>query len=237
MILGEVCTRRCSFCDVAHGRPKPPDADEPRNLANTIADMGLKYVVVTSVDRDDLRDGGAQHFVDCIAAIRAHSPATRIEILTPDFRGKGRMERALEILATNPPDVFNHNIETVPDLYRNVRPGADYQWSLTLLQKFKRSIRACRPSPASCSAWARPWSRCRARCATCARTTSTWSPSASTCSRAPHHHPVLRYWTPDEFKALEAFGMALGFSHVASGPLVRSSYHADRQAAEAGVAA
>ena len=137
MILGEVCTRRCSFCDVAHGRPKPPDPQEPVNLANTVADMGLKYVVVTSVDRDDLRDGGAQHFVDCIAAIRAQSPRTKIEVLTPDFRGKGRMERALEILSHNPPDVFNHNVETVPDLYANVRPGADYQWSLTLLQKFK----------------------------------------------------------------------------------------------------
>ena len=138
MILGEVCTRRCSFCDVAHGRPKPPDPSEPLSLANTVADMGLKYVVVTSVDRDDLRDGGAQHFVDCITAIREHSPSTRIEILTPDFRGKGRMDRALEILAVNPPDVFNHNIETVPELYTNVRPGADYQWSLTLLQRFKQ---------------------------------------------------------------------------------------------------
>ena len=126
MILGEVCTRRCSFCDVAHGRPKPPDAGEPLHLATTIADMGLKYVVITSVDRDDLRDGGAQHFVDCISAVRHHSPRTKIEILTPDFRGKGRMDRALEILANNPPDVFNHNVETVPDLYPNVRPGADY---------------------------------------------------------------------------------------------------------------
>src|SRR6187455_396692 len=138
MILGDLCTRRCPFCDVAHGKPSPPDAEEPLHLAQSIAAMKLKYVVVTSVDRDDLRDGGAQHFVDCIAAIREHSPATRIEILTPDFRGKGRMDRALEILAANPPDVFNHNIETVPDLYPNVRPGADHQWSLTLLQKFKQ---------------------------------------------------------------------------------------------------
>ena len=137
MIMGEVCTRRCSFCDVAHGRPRPLDADEPRRLAQTIADMGLKYVVVTSVDRDDLRDGGAQHFVDCIRETRAAVPGIRIEILTPDFRGKGRMERALDILAASPPDVFNHNIETVPDLYRNVRPGADYQWSLDLLKQFK----------------------------------------------------------------------------------------------------
>src|SRR5690606_357242 len=135
MILGEVCTRRCSFCDVAHGRPKPPDPVEPLRLAQTVKDMGLRYVVVTSVDRDDLRDGGAGHFVDCIAAIREIAPGTRIEILTPDFRGKGRMERALEILAVNPPVVFNHNVETVPELYRNVRPGADYQWSLTLLRK------------------------------------------------------------------------------------------------------
>lgn len=137
MILGEVCTRRCSFCDVAHGRPKPPDPEEPISLARTVAEMGLKYVVVTSVDRDDLRDGGAQHFVDCIAAIRQSAPQTRIEILTPDFRGKGRMDRALDILAACPPDVFNHNVETVPALYPNVRPGADYQWSLTLLKRFK----------------------------------------------------------------------------------------------------
>ncbi|HJU38886.1 MAG TPA: lipoyl synthase, partial [Tahibacter sp.] len=137
MILGEVCTRRCSFCDVAHGRPKPPDANEPRHLADTIRDMALRYVVITSVDRDDLRDGGAQHFADCIAAVRAQSPAIQIEILTPDFRGKGRMERALEILATAPPDVFNHNLETVRELYREVRPGADYDWSLDLLKRFK----------------------------------------------------------------------------------------------------
>ncbi|MDQ3511870.1 MAG: lipoyl synthase, partial [Pseudomonadota bacterium] len=137
MILGEVCTRRCSFCDVAHGRPKPPDASEPLTLARTVADMNLKYVVVTSVDRDDLRDGGAQHFADCIAAIREHSPQTKIEILTPDFRGKGRMERALEILATSPPDVFNHNLETVPKLYPSIRPGARYYHSLRLLDRVK----------------------------------------------------------------------------------------------------
>jgi len=137
MILGEVCTRRCSFCDVAHGRPKPPDAQEPQHLADTIRDMGLRYVVITSVDRDDLRDGGAQHFADCIRLVREQSPAIQIEILTPDFRGKGRMERALEILATAPPDVFNHNLETVRELYREVRPGADYDWSLDLLQQFK----------------------------------------------------------------------------------------------------
>ena len=237
MILGEVCTRRCSFCDVAHGRPKPPDASEPANLARTVADMGLNYVVVTSVDRDDLRDGGAQHFVDCIAAIRAHSPRTRIEILTPDFRGKGRMERALEILATNPPDVFNHNVETVPDLYRNVRPGADYQWSLTLLRQFKQQ----HPSVPTKSGIMLGLGETLEQVHGTLRDLRAHDVDMITIGQylqpSAHHHPVLRYWTPEEFKALEVFGMALGFSHVASGPLVRSSYHADRQAMEAGVGA
>jgi lipoic acid synthetase len=236
MILGEVCTRRCSFCDVAHGRPQPPDADEPRNLANTIADMGLKYVVVTSVDRDDLRDGGAQHFVDCIAAIRARAPATRIEILTPDFRGKGRMERALEILATHPPDVFNHNVETVPALYANVRPGADYPWSLTLLQKFKRQ----HPQIPTKSGIMLGLGESMEQVQGTLRDLRAHEVDMITIGQylqpSAHHHPVLRYWTPEEFKALEVYGMSLGFSHVASGPLVRSSYHADRQATEAGVA-
>jgi lipoic acid synthetase len=234
MILGEVCTRRCSFCDVAHGRPKPPDPDEPLNLARTIADMRLKYVVVTSVDRDDLRDGGARHFVDCIAAVREHSPGTKIEILTPDFRGKGRMERALEILAENPPDVFNHNLETVPDLYRNVRPGADYQWSLTLLQKFK----AQHPAVATKSGIMLGLGETMDQVQATLRDLRAHDVDMVTIGQylqpSAHHHPVMRYWTPDEFKALEDYGMALGFTHVASGPMVRSSYHADRQAAEAG---
>ncbi|QCO66895.1 lipoyl synthase [Luteimonas yindakuii] len=237
MILGEVCTRRCSFCDVAHGRPKPPDPTEPYNLASTVADMGLKYVVVTSVDRDDLRDGGAQHFVDCIAAIRARTPSTRIEILTPDFRGKGRMERALEILAQNPPDVFNHNVETAPELYRNVRPGADYQWSLTLLQKFK----AQHPSVPTKSGIMLGLGETMEQVQGTLRDLRAHDVDMVTIGQylqpSPHHHPVLRYWTPDEFKALEDYGMALGFSHVASGPLVRSSYHADRQAAQAAATA
>ncbi|MEN4905008.1 lipoyl synthase [Luteimonas sp. TWI1416] len=237
MILGEVCTRRCSFCDVAHGRPKPPDASEPRNLANTIADMGLKYVVITSVDRDDLRDGGAQHFVDCIREVRAQSPNIRIEILTPDFRGKGRMERALAILQTDPPDVFNHNVETVPDLYRNVRPGADYQWSLTLLQKFK----AQHPEVSTKSGIMLGLGETMEQVQGTLRDLRAHDVDMITIGQylqpSAHHHPVLRYWTPEEFKALEDYGMALGFSHVASGPLVRSSYHADRQAMEAGVAA
>ena len=236
MILGEVCTRRCSFCDVAHGRPKPPDASEPVNLGNTVADMGLKYVVVTSVDRDDLRDGGAQHFVDCIAAIRERAPGTRIEILTPDFRGKGRMERALDILAQNPPDVFNHNIETVPDLYRNVRPGADYQWSLTLLQQFK----ARHPSIPTKSGIMLGLGETLEQVQATLRDLRAHDVEMVTIGQylqpTAHHHPVLRYWTPDEYKALEDYGYALGFSHVASGPMVRSSYHADRQAAGAGVA-
>ena len=237
MILGEVCTRRCSFCDVAHGRPKPPDASEPTSLATTVADMGLKYVVVTSVDRDDLRDGGAQHFVDCISAIRASAPKTRIEILTPDFRGKGRMDRALEILATSPPDVFNHNIETVPDLYPNVRPGADYQWSLTLLQRFK----AQHPTIATKSGIMLGLGETMEQVQATLRDLRAHDVDMITIGQylqpTPHHHPVMRYWTPEEYKALEDYGNALGFSHVASGPMVRSSYHADRQAAGAGVAA
>ena len=236
MILGEVCTRRCSFCDVAHGRPKPPDAGEPLNLATTVADMGLKYVVVTSVDRDDLRDGGAQHFVDCIRAIREHSPRTKIETLTPDFRGKGRMERALEIFRADPPDVFNHNIETVPDLYANVRPGADYQWSLTLLQKFK----AQHPDVATKSGIMLGLGETMEQVQATLRDLREHDVDMITIGQylqpSPHHHPVMRYWTPDEFKQLETFGYELGFSHVASGPLVRSSYHADRSAIEAGYA-
>ncbi|WP_064745864.1 lipoyl synthase [Lysobacter antibioticus] len=236
MILGEVCTRRCSFCDVAHGRPKPPDPSEPANLARTVADMGLKYVVITSVDRDDLRDGGAQHFVDCIAAVRNESPRTKIEILTPDFRGKGRMERALEILAHNPPDVFNHNVETVPDLYANVRPGADYQWSLTLLQKFK----AQHPQVATKSGIMLGLGETMEQVQATLRDLRAHDVDMITIGQylqpTAHHHPVLRYWTPDEFKQLEVYGLSLGFTHVASGPLVRSSYHADRQAIEAGFA-
>ncbi|MDH5824701.1 lipoyl synthase [Luteimonas sp. RD2P54] len=237
MILGDVCTRRCSFCDVAHGRPKPPDPDEPRRLAETVADMGLKYVVVTSVDRDDLRDGGAQHFVDCIAAIRAHAPGTRVEILTPDFRGKGRMDRALEILAANPPDVFNHNVETVPELYRNVRPGADYQWSLTLLRKFKAQHPGLPTKSGIMLGLGENLDQVQGTLRDLRAHDVDMITIGQYLQPSPHHHPVLRYWTPDEFKALETFGLELGFDHVASGPLVRSSYHADRQAMEAGVAA
>ena len=237
MILGEVCTRRCSFCDVAHGRPKPPDAAEPANLARTIADMGLRYVVITSVDRDDLRDGGAQHFADCIRAARAASPSLKIEILTPDFRGKGRMDRALEILATAPPDVFNHNLETVRELYPNVRPGADYDWSLQLLKRFK----AQHPDVPTKSGIMLGLGETREQVLGALRDLRAHDVDMITIGQylqpTPHHHPVIRYWTPEEFKTLEVEGLALGFTHVASGPMVRSSYHADRMAAEAGFVA
>ncbi|PJK07071.1 lipoyl synthase [Lysobacteraceae bacterium NML95-0200] len=236
MIMGDVCTRRCSFCDVAHGRPKPLDLDEPRRLAETIADMRLKYVVITSVDRDDLRDGGAQHFVDCIRETRARVPGIKVEILTPDFRGKGRMERALEILAAAPPDVFNHNIETVPDLYRNVRPGADYQWSLTLLKKFK----AQHPEVSTKSGIMLGLGETMEQVEATLRDLRAHDVDMVTIGQylqpSPAHHPLLRYWTPEEFKQLEDYGYQLGFGHVASGPMVRSSYHADRSAKEAGVA-
>ena len=231
MIMGDVCTRRCSFCDVAHGRPKPLDADEPTRLAHTVADMGLKYVVITSVDRDDLRDGGARHFVDCIRETRAASPGIRIEILTPDFRGKGRMDRALEILAAGPPDVFNHNIETVPDLYRNVRPGADYQWSLTLLQKFKAQHPGIPTKSGIMLGLGESMEQVQATLRDLRAHDVEMVTIGQYLQPSAHHHPVLRYWTPEEYKALEEYGYALGFSHVASGPMVRSSYHADQQAA------
>lgn len=234
MVLGAICTRRCSFCDVAHGRPKPPDADEPMNLARTVADMGMRYVVITSVDRDDLRDGGAQHFVDCIRETRALSPNIKIEILTPDFRGKGRMARALEILATNPPDVFNHNLETVVELYPNVRPGADYQWSLDLLKKFK----AQHPDLPTKSGIMLGLGEEKDQVLAAMRDLRAHDVDMITIGQylqpTPHHHPVMRYWTPEEFKEFEVLGMEMGFTHVASGPMVRSSYHADRMAADAG---
>ena len=230
MILGEVCTRRCSFCDVAHGRPLPPDLNEPQRLANTIADMELKYVVITSVDRDDLRDGGAQHFVDCMRETRSLSPNIEIEILTPDFRGKGKIERALEIFSTEPPDVFNHNLETVRELYKPVRPGADYDWSLQLLKKFK----AQHPNiPTKSGIMAglgetieqveQTMQDMRAHDVDIMTLGQYLQPTA-------HHHPVIRYWTPDEFDHIAQLGKTMGFRHVASGPLVRSSYHADEVA-------
>ena len=234
MILGEVCTRRCSFCDVAHGRPKPPDALEPARLAASIADMGLRYVVITSVDRDDLPDGGATHFAACIRAARAASPSLQIEILTPDFRGKGRMQRALAALAEAPPDVFNHNLETVPDLYREVRPGADYQWSLDLLRHFKAQHADIPTKSGIMLGLGETRDQVLGTLADLRRHDVDMVTIGQYLQPSPHHHPVLRYWTPGEFNDLHEAGMALGFKHVASGPLVRSSYHADAQAHAAG---
>lgn len=237
MILGEICTRRCSFCDVAHGRPKPPDPNEPQHLAETIRAMRLRYVVITSVDRDDLVDGGAGHFAASINAVRALNPNTKIEILTPDFRGKGRLERALAILAAAPPDVFNHNLETVPDLYRNVRPGADYRWSLRLLKEFK----AQHPDIPTKSGIMLGLGETREQVLALFEDLRAHDVDMVTVGQylqpSSHHHPVLRYWTPEEFDELAARGTGMGFTHVASGPLVRSSYHADQQAHAAGLVA
>jgi lipoic acid synthetase len=235
MILGEVCTRRCSFCDVAHGRPLPPDVNEPEQLARSIADMKLKYVVVTSVDRDDLRDGGAAHFAECIDRVRDVNPTTKIEILVPDFRGKGKIDRALEIFARSTPDVFNHNLETVQPLYRNVRPGADYQWSLTLLERFKLQ----HPEVPTKSGIMLGLGETREQVDETLRDLRNHQVDMITIGQylqpTPHHHPVMHYWTPEDFESLAEFGYELGFTHMASGPLVRSSYHADLMAEESGL--
>jgi len=230
MIMGDICTRRCPFCDVGHGRPLPLDADEPRNLALTIAALRLRYVVVTSVDRDDLRDGGAQHFVDCIRAIREHSPQTQIEVLVPDFRG--RLDRALDVLAQAPPDVMNHNLETVPRLYRQARPGADYAHSLRLLRDFKERF-ADVPTKSGLMVGlgetddeiVATMRDMRAHGIDMLTIGQYLQPSAA-------HLPVLRYVHPDTFASFERAAYAMGFRHAAVGAMVRSSYHADRQAEE-----
>ncbi|MGQ0651610.1 MAG: lipoyl synthase [Betaproteobacteria bacterium] len=233
MILGDVCTRRCPFCDVAHGRPLPPDAEEPAHLAETIAALELRYVVVTSVDRDDLKDGGAQHFVACIRAIRETSPQTRIEVLVPDFRG--RLERALEILAAAPPDVMNHNLETVPRLYRKARPGGDYAHSLELLRSFKRQ----HPSVPTKSGLMVGLGERDDEIVEVMRDLRAHDVDMLTIGQylqpSPHHLPVERYVEPAVFEAFQREAQALAFRHAAIGPLVRSSYHADRQAHEGGV--
>ncbi len=234
MILGDLCTRRCPFCDVAHGRPLPPDAEEPLHLANTIAALKLSYVVITSVDRDDLKDGGAKHFSDCIRAVRERSPQTRIEILVPDFRS--RLERALDALDAALPDVMNHNLETVPRLYRQARPGADYANSLKLLQDF-RARHAHIPTKSGLMLGLGETDDeilavmrdLRAHGVDMLTIGQYLQPSA-------HHLPVLRYAPLEVFAMLEREAGALGFSHAAVGPMVRSSYHADRQAHAAGVA-
>ena len=233
MILGDICTRRCPFCDVAHGRPLPPDAQEPQHLAETIALLNLKYVVVTSVDRDDLRDGGAAHFVSCITAIRGTSPETTIEVLVPDFRG--RLDRALEILAAAPPDVMNHNLETVPRLYRSARPGGDYAHSLRLLQEFKRR----HPSVPTKSGLMVGLGETDDEILAVMRDLRAHDVDMVTIGQylqpSPHHLPVERYVEPAVFSSFEEAARALGFRHAAVGALVRSSYHADRQAEEAGI--
>lgn len=235
MILGEVCTRRCSFCDVAHGRPLPPDPKEPLQLAETVRDMKLRYIVITSVDRDDLRDGGAGHFAECIRQVREVNRGVRIEILVPDFRGRGKIDRALDLLSSSPPDVFNHNLETVKPLYPNVRPGADYDWSMGLLQRFK----ARHPDIPTKSGIMLGLGESRQQVEDALQDLRRHDVEMITLGQylqpTPHHHPVLRYWTPGEFEELAEFGYDLGFTHMASGPLVRSSYHADLSAEASGV--
>jgi lipoic acid synthetase len=230
MIMGDKCTRRCPFCDVGHGRPDPLDADEPVNLAKTIAALRLKYVVITSVDRDDLRDGGAAHFVACIQRIRALSPQTQIEVLVPDFRG--RDDRALQILTLAPPDVMNHNIETVPRLYKQARPGSDYLFSLELLKKFKR-MHPDIPTKSGLMVGLGETDEeilsvmqdMRDHQIDMLTIGQYLSPSSS-------HLPVLRYVPLDLYAHWEKAAYAMGFSHAAVGPMVRSSYHADQQASQ-----
>ncbi len=229
MIMGDICTRRCPFCDVAHGKPLPLDEGEPRRLAETIRAMNLSYVVITSVDRDDLRDGGAAHFSACIHAIRAATPATRIEILVPDFRG--RVERALERLGQAPPDIFNHNLETVPRLYRQARPGADYQGSLDLLQRHKARF----PEIPTKSGLMLGLGERREEIEQVLADLRAHGCDMLTLGQylqpSKFHLPVARFVTPAEFDELARTARAMGFDKVASGPMVRSSYHADLQAA------
>jgi lipoic acid synthetase len=235
MIMGDKCTRRCPFCDVGHGRPDPLDADEPVNLAKTIAALKLKYVVITSVDRDDLRDGGAGHFAECITKVRELSPSTQIEVLVPDFRG--RMDRALDILKAAPPDVMNHNLETAPRLYKEARPGSDYEFSLNLLKRFKEEV----PGVPTKSGIMVGLGETDEEVLQVMRDMRAHNIDMLTIGQylAPsgHHLPVRRYVHPDTFKMFEAEAYKMGFSHAAVGAMVRSSYHADQQAAHAGVGA
>jgi len=233
MVLGDLCTRRCPFCDVAHGRPAPPDPQEPLNLAHTVARLRLAYVVITSVDRDDLRDGGAGHFADCIRAVRQQSPRTRIEILTPDFRG--RLDVALALLAASAPDVMNHNLETVPRLYTRARPGADYTHSLRLLKAFKQQ----RPDVLTKSGVMLGLGETDDEVLEVMRDLREHNVDMLTIGQylqpRPGNLPVLRYVLPEQFDALAQQARQMGFTHAACGPLVRSSYHADQQAQAAGI--
>ena len=234
MIMGDICTRRCPFCDVGHGRPNPLDPDEPKHLAETVAALKLKYVVITSVDRDDLRDGGAGHFADCIKAIRELSPSTQIEVLVPDFRG--RLDVALEILAATPPDVMNHNLETAPRLYKQARPGADYTHSLELLKRYK----ALRPDVATKSGIMVGLGENDEEVREVMLDMREYNIDTITIGQylqpTDGHLPVLRYVSPQMFKTFETEALDMGFKHAAVGAMVRSSYHADEQAKDAGFA-
>ncbi len=233
MIMGDLCTRRCPFCDVAHGRPKPLDQDEPRHLGETIAALKLKYVVITSVDRDDLRDGGSQHFVDCITRIRELSPGTQIEVLVPDFRG--RDDKALAILQTAPPDVMNHNLETVPRLYQQARPGSDYHHSLKLLKDFKAVHRNIPTKSGVMLGLGETDEEILAVMRDLRAHDVDMLTLGQYLQPSQHHHPVMRYVHPGMFKDFEQQAQAMGFAHAACGPMVRSSYHADEQAHLAGI--
>lgn len=229
MVMGEICTRRCPFCDVAHGKPKPLDEHEPRQLAQAISEMGLRYVVITSVDRDDLKDSGAQHIANCITETRHYNPGIKVEVLVPDFRG--RMRAALDILEKTPPDVFNHNLETVPRLYKQARPGADYQWSLDLLKQYK----ARQPDVPTKSGLMLGLGETKEEVMQVLQDLRAHNVEMITLGQylqpSRNHLAVQRFVHPDEFEELRLFGEALGFKQVASGPMVRSSYHADKQAA------
>ena len=228
MILGDLCTRRCPFCDVAHGRPNGVDEAEPGRLARTIKDMDLKYVVITSVDRDDLRDGGAAHFADCIKAIRSVSPSIKVEVLTPDFRG--RLDKAINLLSSQLPDVMNHNLETVPRLYKQARPGADYQHSLDLLLNFKKINPQVITKSGVMVGLGESDSEIEEVMHDLKRHQVDMVTIGQYLQPTKGHLPVHRYVHPDQFRRFEEIGLAIGFKHVASGPLVRSSYHADEQA-------
>ncbi len=229
MIMGDKCTRRCAFCDVAHGRPDPLDPNEPINLATALGKMGLKYIVITSVDRDDLKDGGAEHFAKCVSAVRDNCPSTKVEILVPDFRG--RMEIALDWFATSLPDVFNHNVETVERLYKAVRPGSDYAWSLQLIKKFKARFPHIPTKSGLMLGLGETNEEIKQVIVDLKQHDCDMLTLGQYLQPSRYHAPVDRFVHPDEFAELAAFARELGFSNVASGPLVRSSYHADLQAA------
>jgi lipoic acid synthetase len=229
MVMGDLCTRRCPFCDVAHGRPQPLDLDEPRHLAEAVRIMGLKYVVITSVDRDDLRDGGARHFAECVRHTRDYVPTIKIEILVPDFRG--RMEKAISELQVSPPDVFNHNLETVPRLYKKARPGSDYQWSLDLIRRFSEVEPEVPTKSGLMLGLGEEIDEVKQVLVDLRSHSCNMLTLGQYLQPSRAHLPVERFVTPDEFNELGEFARGLGFSNVASGPLVRSSYHADLQAA------